>query len=182
MSSEPAAIHPPKIEIFDISNNTNTDPKGVVRAVDEYRVEPYGLYLARATPGRTQFHYLESWLLPDLGLRVTDFWFNPGHARPQDFYLDIVRIERDAERWRSTDLYLDLTVRAADHRLAVLDTDELLAALRAELIDTATASYALEAAYRAIHGLAAHGYDLPGWLATTGCPTSWRRRVSRPAG
>ena len=47
---------------------TNTDPKGIVRAVDEYVVQPWGLYVARPTPGRVQFHYLESWLLPSLGL------------------------------------------------------------------------------------------------------------------
>jgi len=48
-----------------------------VRAVDEYAVRPWGLYLARPTPGRAQFHYLESWLLPSIGLRATIFHFNP---------------------------------------------------------------------------------------------------------
>ena len=59
---------------------TNTDPKGIERAVDEYTVTPWGLYMARPTPGRAQFHYLESWLLPALGLRASIFHFNPGHA------------------------------------------------------------------------------------------------------
>ena len=49
-----------------------------MRAVDEYAVQPWGLYVARPTPGRAQFHYLESWLLPSLGLRATVFHFNPG--------------------------------------------------------------------------------------------------------
>ena len=65
-----AAVHPPKQETFDLVGYTNTDPKGIVRAVDEYLVTPWGLYMARPTPGRTQFHYLESWLLPSLGLRA----------------------------------------------------------------------------------------------------------------
>src|SRR5690606_10153043 len=63
-------IHPPKHETFDLSARTNTDPKGIVRAVDEYRLMPWGLYMARPTPGRAQFHYLETWLLPSLGLRA----------------------------------------------------------------------------------------------------------------
>ncbi|MGH3493109.1 MAG: DUF402 domain-containing protein, partial [Sciscionella sp.] len=37
-------IHPPKVELFDIEAKTNTDPKGIVRAVREYRVTPHGLY------------------------------------------------------------------------------------------------------------------------------------------
>ena len=82
-------MHPPKHETFDLRARTNTDPKGIVRAVDEYAVQPWGLYLARPTPGRAQFHYLESWLLPSLGLRATIFHFNPGHERDQDYYLDV---------------------------------------------------------------------------------------------
>ena len=85
------AIHPPKHETFDLVARTNTDPKGIVRAVDVYTVEPWGLYMARPTPGRAQFHYLESWLLPSLGLRATVFHFNPGYELDQDFYLDVGR-------------------------------------------------------------------------------------------
>ena len=84
-------IHPPKHEKFDLVAGTNTDPKGIERAVDEYTVKPWGLYMARPTPGRAQFHYLESWLLPALGLRASIFHFNPGHERDQDFYLDVGR-------------------------------------------------------------------------------------------
>ena len=76
--------HSPKVEVFDIADGTNTDPKGVVRLVDDYREEPFGLYLARPTPGRVQFWYLQSWLLPDFGLRVTQFSFNPGAVAEWD--------------------------------------------------------------------------------------------------
>lgn len=31
-------MHPPKHEIFDLTAGTNTDPKGIVREVDEYRL------------------------------------------------------------------------------------------------------------------------------------------------
>ena len=84
-----ATIHAPKHETFDLAARTNTDPKGIVRAVDVYTVEPWGLYMARPTPGRAQFHYLESWLLPSLGLRATVFHFNPGYELDQDYYLDV---------------------------------------------------------------------------------------------
>ena len=47
-------MHPPKHETFDLHARTNTDPKGIVRAVDDYIVHPWGLYLARPTPGRAR--------------------------------------------------------------------------------------------------------------------------------
>ncbi|MGZ4561457.1 MAG: hypothetical protein ACXVXJ_10915, partial [Mycobacteriaceae bacterium] len=39
-------MHPPKVETFDVAAGTNTDPKGIVRAVDTYEVHPWGLYMA----------------------------------------------------------------------------------------------------------------------------------------
>lgn len=167
-------LHPPKIEVFDPASRTNTDPKGIVREVEEYREEPFGLYVARPTPGRAQFRYLESWLLPALGLRVTDFWFTPGHERDQDFYLDIVDVRRDGERWVAKDLYLDIVLREKV-RLEVIDTDELLAASVAGFITPEEAHGALDSTYAAVEGLARYGYDLGAWLATQDIELTWRR-------
>ncbi|GAB3474736.1 DUF402 domain-containing protein [Amycolatopsis cihanbeyliensis] len=175
MSGEGSTPHPPKVETFDVPGSVNVDPKGITRTVDRYRVAEFGLYLARPAPGRAQFHYLESWLLPALGLRVTDFWFNPGHERDQDFYLDVVDIQRGGDRWRATDLYLDIVLR--DKRgLEVLDTDELLAAATAGLVPAAGARAALETAYAAVEGLARHGYDLVAWLSSVDIELDWLRR------
>ncbi|WP_206795850.1 DUF402 domain-containing protein [Amycolatopsis sp. MtRt-6] len=169
-----AALHPPKVEVFDPAARSNTDPKGIRREVEEFRQEPFGLYLARPTPGRAQFHYLESWLLPGLGLRLTDFWFSPGHERDQDFYLDVVRVHRDGPRWVATDLYVDIVLKDK-LSLRVIDTDELLAALEAGLVTAGDAEFALKTTYTAVEGLAAHGYDLTAWLATLGIALTWRR-------
>jgi predicted RNA-binding protein associated with RNAse of E/G family len=166
--------HPPKIETFDTKSGTNTDPKGIVRAVEEYRVEPFGLYLARPAPGRVQFHYLESWLLPDLGLRITDFWFQPGYERNQDFYLDVVKVRRDGDIWVATDLYLDIVLREKSG-LDVIDSDELLDASAAGLLSAADALRALENTYAAVDGLANHDYDLGAWLSTKDITLTWRR-------
>ncbi|HET6705289.1 DUF402 domain-containing protein [Amycolatopsis sp.] len=169
-----AALHPPKVEVFDPAARSNTDPKGIRREVEEFRQAPFGLYLARPTPGRAQFHYLESWLLPGLGLRLTDFWFSPGHERDQDFYLDVVRVHRDGPRWVATDLYVDIVLKDK-LSLRVIDTDELLAALEAGLVTAEDAEFALKTTYTAVEGLAAHGYDLTAWLATRDIALTWRR-------
>lgn len=169
-------IHPPKVERFDLRAMTNTDPKGIVREVETYRAEPFGLYLARPTPGRAQFHYLESWLLPQLGLRITDFHYNPGHdvEDRSDFYLDVVEITREGEVWRTQDLYLDITLQN-QQRAEVLDVDELLEALlHGELTQEAGES-ALRTAFSTVRKLAEHGYDLADWLATHKITLSWQR-------
>ncbi|MBB3606848.1 hypothetical protein FHT40_006541 [Mycolicibacterium sp. BK556] len=167
------AVHPPKQETFDLVGYTNTDPKGIVRAVDEYVVTPWGLYMARPTPGRTQFHYLESWLLPSLGLRANVFHFNPGYERPQDYYLDIGRITVGDGTWQAEDHYLDLVVYAGD-RTDLIDSDELFDAHRDGLVSTETAEVALQRVVVAVDGLARHDHDLNAWLAADGMPLTWR--------
>lgn len=166
-------VHPPKHEIFDIAARTNTDPKGFVRAVDEYRLCPWGLYMARPTPGRVQFHYLESWLLPAHGLRANVFHFNPGHERDQDHYLDVGAITVGADRWQTEDHYLDLVVRTG-RGTELIDVGEFLEAHRHGMLSTPTAQAALSTAVTAVAGLASHGHDLNAWMASLGVELSWR--------
>ncbi len=170
--AEPA-VHPPKQETFDLVEYTNTDPKGIVRAVEEYVVRPWGLYMARPTPGRPQFHYLESWLLPSLGLRANVFHFNPGYEREQDYYLDVGHFTASETRWRAEDHYIDLVVYTGD-RTDLIDADELLEAHRAGLLTTKAAESALHRAVTAIEGLTRHGHDLNAWLSAQGMALTWR--------
>lgn len=170
-------IHPPKVELFDVEAGTNTDSKKLVRTVEEYRVEPFGLYMARPMADHRTANYVESWLLPDLGIRVTDWVFLPGVQRDQDFYVDIVDIERTPTAWRTVDYYLDIVVRTGlDAK--VIDIDEFLIALRAGLMDDETAERAMRTTYRTLDAVARHGYDLPAWLATLGIVLTWRHRPS----
>ncbi|MDX1886133.1 DUF402 domain-containing protein [Mycolicibacterium sp. 120270] len=166
-------MHPPKHEKFDLVARTNTDPKGIVRAVDEYIVTPWGLYMARPTPGRAQFHYLESWLLPSLGLRVSIFHFNPGHERDQDFYLDVGRYTAGGQVWHSEDHYLDLVVRTGTS-VEIEDVDELLTAVRHGLLTPETGEEAVRTALNAVEGLSRNGYDLHRWLSGNGLDLTWR--------
>jgi predicted RNA-binding protein associated with RNAse of E/G family len=129
--------------------------------------------MARPTPGRTQFHYLESWLLPGLGLRASVFHFNPGYERDQDYYLDVATVTTGAQRWQTEDHYLDLVVRTG-RETEIVDVDELLAAHQHGLMSAQTAEQVLRTAIRAIDGLATHGHDLNAWLAGTGVHLSWR--------
>lgn len=169
-------MHPPKIATFDVPAQVNIDTKGNARAVDEYRETPFGLYMSRAMVDRPTAHWMQTWLLPGLGLAVTDWSWNPGHSRDQDFYLDICEIVRDDERWIMTDHYLDIVVQ---HRRGaqVIDVDEFVGAVAQGLLPLAAAELALHHAYRAVDGLAAHGYDLVEWLAGLGIELTWRHRA-----
>ena len=142
--------------------------------MDVYTLAPWGgLYMARPAPGRPQFHYLESWLLPSLSLRATVFHWNPGHERDQDFYLDVASITVHGDTWRTEDHYLDLVVRTG-RGVELHDVDELLTALRHNLLTPETGERAVQTAVAAIDGLSRHDYDLNRWLAAQGMPLTWR--------
>jgi uncharacterized protein len=168
-------VHPPKIATFDVPTRVNTDTKGIDRTVDEYRETPFGLYMSRAMVGRPTAHWVQCWLLPELGLCVTDWWWNPGHVRDQDFYLDVCDIRRHGDRWVLTDHYLDVVVRNR-RDATVIDVDEFVAAVALGLLDPAAAESAMHTAYRAVDGLASHGHDLDAWLATRGIALTWKER------
>ena len=144
-----------------------------MRDVDEYRLHPWGLYMARTTPGRLQFHYLESWLLPSLGLRANVFHFNPGYERDQDYYLDVAAVHTGEDHWQTDDLYLDLVVRTG-RGTELVDLDELFEAHRHGLLTAETAEQAVQSAVTAVAGLAAHDHDLNAWLRSTGMELNWR--------
>jgi hypothetical protein len=168
-------VHPPKVETFDVPALTNTDPKGFIRPVREYRTEPFGLYLARSFEDHPRVDGIESWLLPELGIRVTDWWWRPGQERDQDFYIDIVDIECRDEIWRTEDHYLDIVASAGRHS-TVLDLDEYVEAVAEGLLTPEVAERALATSYRVLAGLTEHRHDVGAWLAGLGISLTWQRR------
>ena len=144
-----------------------------MRAVDVYTVKPWGLYIARPTPGRAQFHYLESWLLPSFGLRASVFHFNRGYERDLDYYLDVGRYSPGPSVWQSEDHYLDLVVRTGKG-VELDDVDELLTAVRHGLLTPEIGEQAVRSALDAVEGLSRHGYDLHRWLSGNGLVLTWR--------
>ena len=168
-------MHPPKSATFDVAARINIDTKGRARPVQEYRVTPFGLYMGRPVVDRPSAHWMQSWLLPGLGLCVTDWWWNPGHERDQDFYLDVCEIVRDGDRWLLTDHYLDIVLR--DGRGAeVVDVDEFVGAVASGMLGPAAAEAAMRHTHRAVDGLAAHGHRLDAWLGGLGIELGWIAR------
>jgi predicted RNA-binding protein associated with RNAse of E/G family len=166
------APHAPKVETYDVAAGTNTDPKGFVRSVDVYRESADGLYMARPMVDHPTMVYVRSWLLPAVGIRVTDFTWLPGQGRDQDFYVDIADVGRDGDRWWTEDHYLDLVVRTG-RGTELLDVDEYVEAVAAGLLGQEAAERALRTTNAATAGLAAHGHDLDAWLDTLGVRLDW---------
>ncbi len=170
-----ADLHPVKQETFDTASKINTDPKGYLREVDTFRVTDFGLYMARGA-NHPQFGYLESWLLPELGLRANIFHYREGEEREQDFYFDVADIETDGEVWRTRDLYVDL-VSLTGNPIDVQDIDELAAATSAGFISAEEAEKAIDVTLNAVEGITRHGDDAMEWLRTLGIELTWAEDV-----
>lgn len=170
-------LHPIKQETFDTAEAVNVDPKGFLRAVDTYTVTDFGLYMARGA-NHPRFGYLESWLLPQLGLRANVFHFREGVDARQDYYIDIAAIDADPERkvWHTRDLYVDL-VSVTGEPVDVLDIDELAAACSAGLISAEEAERAIETTLRAVEGITRNGDDPMTWLRSLGIELTWADEV-----
>ncbi len=170
-------MHAPKREIFDVPARTNTDNKGFVRPVDEYRELPCGLYMSRPAD-HPKFHRLESWLLPRLGLRANIFHFTSGYRSAQRLYLDVGRFSGpdEAGRWHAVDWYLDL-VDVPGQPLELIDVDELFEAQAQGLLTLAEAVEAVEISVRALTGAARAG-AVQDWLdEQAGARLTWLDRA-----
>jgi predicted RNA-binding protein associated with RNAse of E/G family len=118
---------------------------------------------------------LEAHVLPELGLRVVRFEHRealpPGDY---DYYVDIVSVTEQGERWVVRDLYLDVLV-FNEVRAKILDTDEYLAARAEGHMDAHEADEALLKLHDFLDGLARYGYSLERYLETQGVSLTWRR-------
>lgn len=170
-----ADLHPVKQETFDITANINTDPKGFLREVDTFKVTDFGLYMARGA-NHPQFGYLESWLLPELGLRANIFHYREGEERDQDFYFDVADIDVEDGVWHTRDLYVDL-VSQTGNPIDVVDIDELAAATSAGLISAEEAEKAIDVTLAAVEGITRHGDDAMEWLRALGIELTWADEV-----
>ncbi|OIR41585.1 DUF402 domain-containing protein [Corynebacterium sp. NML140438] len=169
-------LHPVKQETFDTSSKINTDPKGFLRDVDVFTTTDFGLYMARGA-NHPRFGYLESWLLPSLGLRANIFHFREGIDVQQDFYFDVADIIEHDGVWQTRDLYVDL-VSVTGRPIEVLDIDELAAATSAGLITAKEAERAMEVTLNAVEGITRHGDNAMRWLSALGIDLTWAKNVT----
>lgn len=169
-------LHPVKQETFNPKSLINIDPKGYLRDVDSFRETEFGLYMARGA-NHPNFGYLESWLLPDLGLRANVFHYRDGVENREDIYFDVADINVDEDGvWTTRDLYVDLLWNDGQ-AVEVVDIDELAAATSAGLITAEEAERAIDATLAAVEGITRFGDSPMEWLKSKGISLDWAAHV-----
>lgn len=171
-NTPPVSPHRPRLEFFNLADLSWTDYRGFLHPVERLHAEPYGLYVER-TVDNPRFHYIESWLLPELTLRATVYHTRPGHDRGQTYYLDIGDYGPcEAKKWRAESHYLHVVARPGQMP-ELVGIDELLTAHAAGHFDTARTHLAIERAAAVVDGIAGCGHDVDRWLAGQGITLSW---------
>lgn len=175
-------VHQPKIETFHLDSHLNIDPKGFHRKVDSFElISDRCLYMRRGMD-HPKFGYLESYLLPDEGLRLSIYHFRPGVPEEHIRYVDIVDIDRpEPNVWRTRDLYLDILARGNypnAHTIAVDDADELADAIASGVLSKEDGTVAMDTAFKAIADIAGHRGVIEDWLESLGYTISWAREVT----
>ena len=118
-------------------------------------------------------------VLPNLGIQVVRFEYRkPKRTHANfDYYVDVMQVSEQGERWVVRDLYLDILVFEGK-RAEILDTDEYLAAIQEGHLNADEAAYALTTAHSLLNGLAKYGYSLEAYLQAEGVTLAWPKLKS----
>ena len=170
-------MHTPTVATLDLTTMQRlrvSSTKESSYPVVDYRTEPYGIYY-RITSDSSQnndWHTMQAHLLTDLHLQVSTMDWREGEGYAYDYYLDIVRVVETGQRWVMRDLYLDILVYEKQ-KLAVLDTDEYLAAIAEGHLDKEEAEHALTVTHATLNALSQHGNSLEAYLAAQNIHLRW---------
>ncbi|RRO17689.1 hypothetical protein EIL87_10105 [Saccharopolyspora rhizosphaerae] len=156
------------MEVIDVVNSQRRQPSGYVHHLEVCQVERWGLAVECATPDHE--HEI-TWLLADLGLRLTKFRPRNRHARPGPSTLTAVTIHRDTRSWATTDLLLSLEVPDGG-RPRVTRAAEFASAVASGAIRHSEADYAFRTVHRTLDEISMHR-SVNQWLAYRGVFDPW---------
>ena len=170
------AVHPPKTALFDVAAGVNIDTKGCARAVDEYRVTPFGLYMSRAmvepadralggVVAAARARAVRHRLVVEPGPRPRPGLL-PGRLRD--------RAGTATGGGSPTTTWTSWCATGAAPRWSTSTSSS--PRWPPGCSSPATAEAALHRTHRALDGIAAHGHDLDAWLGGLGIALSWKPR------
>ncbi|MGP4018830.1 hypothetical protein [Saccharopolyspora sp. 5N708] len=166
-----AAISPQLVEVIDVFSSRRRQPSGFVAQLDVCHVERWGLAVECSTPDAEEHDAEITWLLPELGLRLTRFRPRSRHSLPGPSTLTAVHIERETRSWTTTDLLLGLQI--GDYgRARITHAAEFAAAVASGMIRLSEADYALRTVHRTLEEVSRHR-DINQWLAHRGIFEAW---------
>ncbi|MBB5156543.1 DUF402 domain-containing protein [Saccharopolyspora phatthalungensis] len=159
------------MEVIDVFSSQRRQPSGFVHQLEVCHVERWGLAVEYSTPEAAEHDAEITWLLPDLGLRLTRYRPRSRHSRPGPSTLTAVHIERETRSWTTTDLLLGLEVGDRG-RARITHAAEFAAAVDGGLIRLSEADYALRTVHRTLEEVTRHR-DINEWLAHRGIFEAW---------
>ena len=175
-------MHPVTEAVYDLASRRctrHTLKRAELSYLSYVEETPYGLAYVAVHDNHPEALTMQAHILAQLGLQVVKFeYLEPKRPHTNfDYYVDVVRVTEQGERWTVRNLYLDVLVFDGE-RAEILDTDEYLAATQEGHLSVEEAAYALETAHTLINKLAQHGYNLENYLQTEGVTLTWRKLKS----
>ena len=161
-------MHPPTEIVYEFRKRQRIRYKlgqAETSWLSSYDVSPHELAYIAEHDDHPEVLTMRGQVLPDLGLQVVRFEYRkPKRTHANfDYYVDVVRVSEQGDRWVVRDLYLDILVFEGK-RAEIIDTDEYLAAVQENHLGAEEAAYALNTAHTLLNGLAKCGYSLRRWL------------------
>ncbi|HEX3790029.1 MAG TPA: hypothetical protein VHW44_19325 [Pseudonocardiaceae bacterium] len=136
------------------------------------QVEPWGLRMESPIFDDPFVDSEITWLIPDMGLRLTHQRPRSRHARSGPGTLTAVRVQRDTRSWRTTDLLLGLSVPGRTTP-RIIGAEEFAAAVAGRVLRSDDADRALRTVHRTLEELSYCYHDLANWLSYQHITTPW---------
>ena len=156
-------ITPQLVDTVDTVTGVRSYSSGGTRHLTTCQVERWGLRLECPTPEDPFSDGEVTWLLPDLGLRLTHQRSRSRHGRPTPSTLTAVRVQRDSRSWRTTDLLLGLAVPGGT-TARIVRSEEFAAAVAGRVLRPGDADLALRTVHRTLEEISHFRHDLNAWL------------------
>jgi uncharacterized protein len=156
-------ITPQLVDTVDTFTGVRSYSSGGTRHLTTCVVERWGLRMECPTPEDPFAECEVTWLLPDLGLRLTHLRSRSRHGRPTPSTLTAVRVQRDSRAWRTTDLLLGLAVPGGT-TARIVRSEEFAAAVAGRVLRPGDADLALRTVHRTLEEISHFRHDLNAWL------------------
>lgn len=167
-----AVITPQLVDVVDTSTAVRSYSSGTARRLRVCQVTRWGLYLECPTPEDPFSEAEITWLIPTLGLRLTQHRPRSRHARIEPSVLTAVAVHHDARHWRTADLLLGLAVPGRT-TARIVRCEDFAAAVAGRVLRPMDADYALRTVHRTLEEISRHGHNLNSWLAYRGIFDTW---------
>ncbi|WP_344128843.1 hypothetical protein [Saccharopolyspora halophila] len=166
-----AAVSPRLVEVIDMFTARRTHPSGQVDQLEICETEPWGLMVVCLLPHDPHHDMEITWLLTDLGVRMTRLRPRDQNAPGGPSALTAVAIQRDTRTWTTTDLLLRLEI-PGQGRPRVTRAAEFASAVAQGAIRQSEADYAFSTVHRTLDEITRHR-TINQWLAYRGIFEPW---------